>query len=214
MSGDDNARLIRRLKGGEVKDVVRIGKVAAMLVLGLGLLSVTACKSAPDLSATQALTMIQAHYDEAAPAGINITVTDLGMRQGIDAKYWERTKMYPNRYWADFKLTDAGKKVLKLRSGSDVIQWRPDNADDKNYSIVIVTVAANHLRAHDVDNIRDEVLPGVKTARAASFIEGVDFTGVPQPLQDIAHNPGNQLSTKRQADFALENGAWTLHGIV
>ena len=136
------------------------------------------------------------------------------MRQGIDAKYWERTKMYPNRYWADFKLTDAGKKVLKLRSGSDVIQWRPDNADDKNYSIVIVTVAANHLRAHDVDNIRDEVLPGVKTARAASFIEGVDFTGVPQPLQDIAHNPGNQLSTKRQADFALENGAWTLHGVL
>jgi len=32
-------------------------------------------------------------------------------------------------------------------------------------------------------------------------------------LQEIAHNPGNRLSTKRQADFTLEGGAWKLHSI-
>jgi hypothetical protein len=41
----------------------------------------------------------------------------------------------------------------------------------------------------------------------------VNLTGVPQVLQDIAHNPGNKLSTRRQADFALENGTWVLKSI-
>jgi hypothetical protein len=36
---------------------------------------------------------------------------------------------------------------------------------------------------------------------------------VPDPLQNIAHNPGNTLSSKRQADFSLEGGAWKLHSI-
>jgi hypothetical protein len=36
---------------------------------------------------------------------------------------------------------------------------------------------------------------------------------VPAPLVNIAHNPGNRLSNKRQADFALENGGWKLHSI-
>ena len=41
----------------------------------------------------------------------------------------------------------------------------------------------------------------------------MNLTGVPQVLQDIAHNPGNKLSSKKEADFALVNGAWTLKTI-
>jgi len=41
----------------------------------------------------------------------------------------------------------------------------------------------------------------------------VDLTGVPDVLQSIAHNPGNQLSTSRQAIFVLDNGAWKLQTI-
>ena len=49
--------------------------------------------------------------------------------------------------------------------------------------------------------------------KAGKYTEGVNLTGVPQALQDIAHNPGNKLSTKKQADFSLTNGAWTLKSI-
>ena len=77
----------------------------------------------------------------------------------------------------------------------------PESATDTNYSVVVVTVAANHLKARDIKDIQGEILPGVSTAMGARYTEGVDLTGVPRPLQDIAHNPGNQLSTKRQADF-------------
>lgn len=171
------------------------------------------CKSAPDLTQDQAMTMIQAYYDQQAPTGIHIVVNDLGMRQGITAKYWDRTKVYPNRIWADFKLTDEGKKVVAIPGGGDVIQWRPDQANDTDYSIVLVTVKKNHLRPHDIGNVHSEILPNVKTAMGASFVEGVDMDGIPEPLQDIAHNPGNQLSSRKQADFALENGAWKLHGV-
>jgi hypothetical protein len=74
-------------------------------------------------------------------------------------------------------------------------------------------VVANHPRAHDLNNLQDETLPGVATAKGASFTEGLNLDGVPSALQDIAHNPGNKLSTKRQADFSYENGAWVLHSI-
>jgi hypothetical protein len=77
----------------------------------------------------------------------------------------------------------------------------------------IVTVQANHLRARDVGDISDEMVAGVDTAKGADFTEGVDLTGVPDTLQQIVHNPGNKLSAKRHADFALVNGAWTAHGI-
>jgi hypothetical protein len=55
------------------------------------------------------------------------------------------------------------------------------------------------------------MVAGVDTAKGASYVEGVDLTGVPDVLQQIAHEPGNRLSAKRHADFALVNGAWTLH---
>ena len=49
--------------------------------------------------------MIQAKYDQPPPVGANIMVNDQGMVQGITAKYWTRTTIYPNKFWADFTLT-------------------------------------------------------------------------------------------------------------
>jgi hypothetical protein len=186
--------------------------LAAVAVLGAGF-ALSGCKSTPELTPTQALALIQASYDQAAPQGVSITVDNQGMAQGALAKLWDRTKVYPNKYWADFKLTDAGKKAVKLPNGGDVIEWRPDSLTDTHFAVGVVTVAANHLKAHDIGAVEDEVVAGVDTAKGASFIEGVDLTGVPAALQDIAHNPGNRLSTKRHADFALVNGAWTLKGV-
>jgi len=195
-----------------VKNAGKLQALGAMALLSAGLL-LAGCKSEPPLTESQAQSMIQAKYDQAPPTGIIITVSDLGMRQGITAKYWGRTKVYPNHYWADFTLTPDGKKAVKLADGSDVIQWRPMNADDTGYSILVTTVAANHLKALNVRNIQDEVLPGASKAIGADFDEGVDFTGVPAPLVEIAHDPGNRLSTPRHADFALVNGAWKLQSV-
>ena len=186
--------------------------LGTLALLAAGML-VAGCKSEPELTATQAQALIQTSYDQTPPIGANIVVNDLGMRQGVTAKYWDRTKAYPNKYWADFTLTPDGKKALKLPDGGDVIQWRPDSPTDTKFSVTVVTVAANHLKAHDVSDIQDEVVAGVDTAKGAAYIEGVNLDGVPQPLQEIAHNPGNKLSRKRHADFSLEGGSWKLHGI-
>jgi hypothetical protein len=185
----------------------------ALLLSGLAVsgMVLSGCKTAPDLTEASAQALIQAKYDAQPPAGVNVRVDDPGMLQGINAKYWTRTKMYPNKFWADFTLTADGKKALKLPGGGEVIQWRPDSAEDKNYSVMVVTVAANHLKAHDVTNLRDEVVPGVTgTAKVADYSESVSMDGVPAPLAAIAHNPGNKLSSKHTANFALDNGAWKL----
>ena len=182
----------------------------ALLVAGI---FVVGCKSAPELTQENALAMIQAKYDQTPPVGATIRLDKLGVGMGITDGYWKLTKIYPNRYWADYTLTDEGKKAIKLKDGSDVIQWRPDSAADKNFAVLVTTVAANHLKARDVRNIQSEVLPGVEKSLGAQFTEAVDLTGVPSTLQDIAHNPGNQLSTRRQADFSLEGGVWKLHDI-
>jgi hypothetical protein len=71
-----------------------------------------------------------------------------------------------------------------------------------------VTVAANHLKAHDIKNIQD-----VGKTRTVTFSEGVDLAGVPAPLVSIAHNPGNRLGVSRQADFVLDGEAWKLQSI-
>ncbi len=76
-----------------------------------------------------------------------------------------------------------------------------------------MTVAANHLRAHDMGDLQDEMMAGADTAKSGKYTEGVNLTGVPPVLQDIAHNPGNKLSTKKQADFSLANGTWALKSI-
>ncbi len=186
--------------------------LSATALLSVGLL-VGGCKSAPDLTQSQAQSLIQADYDHGQPQGISIQVNNDGMVQGALAKYWNRTTIYPNKYWADFKLTDEGKKLVKLPGGGDKIEWRPSGLDDKNYTYRMVTVQENHFRARDVGDISDEMVPGVDTAKGANFTEGVDLTGVPDALQQMAHTPGNRLSAKRHATFALVNGAWTVHSI-
>jgi len=196
-----------------VKKVLNFKALAVLAFAGAGLtlgLGLSGCKSAPELTAAQAQALIQARYDQTAPVGVNIAVDDLGMRMGATDKYWERTTIYPNKFWADFKLTPDGKKAIKLVDGSDVIKWRPESANDKNYTLVVVTTAANHLKARVEKDPQDEV-GGTKSVL---FTESVNLDGVPGPLQDIAHNPGNRLSGKKTATFALDGGVWKLIGIV
>ena len=188
-------------------------KTLSVVFLGISSLMVSGCKSAPDLTSGQALAMVQAKYDQTPLVGVHILVNDPGMLLGATAKLWDRTKIYPNKIWADFKLTPEGKKAVVLPGGGDVIEWRPASLDDRNYTIMVMTVAANHLRAHDMGDLQDEMLGGSGTSKVGKYIEGVNLTGVPQVLQDIAHNPGNRLITKKEADFALENGVWVLKTI-
>jgi hypothetical protein len=195
-----------------VRNILSLKALVALVLLGAGLV-VVGCKSAPELTTSQALALVQAKYDQTDPVGVDILVNDLGMRQGISGKLWERTKMYPNKYWADFKLTTEGKKAVKLPGGGDVIEWRPSGLDDTNYTYRVTTAAANHLKAHDMGELQDEMVSGVDTAKSGKYTEGMNLTGVPDSLQQIAHNPGNRLSTKRQADFAFNDGTWKLHGI-
>jgi hypothetical protein len=191
-----------------VKNAVTRKLFAALTVLGAGL-ALAGCKSTPALSADDAQKLIQAKYDQTAPSGALIRVDDLGMRQGVTAKYWDRSKSYPIKWWADFKLSPDGKKAVTLANGGDTIEWRPASADDKSFAVTVTTVATNHRKARDVKDPEDQG-DGTKTVE---FNEAVDLTGVPAPLQDIAHDPGNKLSTHRTATFALQNGAWALQSI-
>ena len=153
--------------------------------------------------------MIQAKYDATPAVGANIIVNDSGMVQGATAKLWNRTTIYPNKYWADFTLTPDGKKAVKLSGGGELIKWRPDSPTDKKYVLVLTTVTANHPKARDIKDIQD-----VGKTKTVTFTEGVDLTGVPPVLVGIAHNPGNTLTSTRQADFVLDDsGAWKLESI-
>ena len=190
-----------------MKNAVKLQVLVVLVSLGAGLL-MAGCKSAPELTQAEALTMIQAKYDQTPAAPVNITVNDTGMQQGGTAKYWTETTRYPNGYWADFALTPDGKKVLTLAGGGSVIQWRPDSPSDPHFVVVIQSVATNHLKARNVGEIQT-----VADTRIASFTEDVNLDGLPQPLADMAHNPGNKLSSLRQATFVLTNGAWTLQSI-
>jgi hypothetical protein len=180
------------------------GVVLAGMAAGLG-----GCKSAPDLTADGAQKLIQAKYDQDPAVGATIMVNDLGMRQGVTAKYWDRSKSFPVKWWADFKLTDDGKKAVTLPKGGDIIEWRPDNADDKNYAVTVVSAATGHLKVRDVRDPQTES-DGSKTVQ---FNESVSLDGLPAPLQEIAHDPGNKLSTHRTATFVLDSGAWKLQSI-
>jgi len=113
-----------------------------------------------------------------------------------------------NRFWADFTLTPEGKKVLKLASGGDVIQWRPENAGDRNFSVVIVTVDTHPLKVHDVGDpqmkwrsqerrFRRKPEPGRRAECAANDSNG----------------PGNKLSSRHIATFVVDEGAWKLQSI-
>jgi len=198
-------------KAMNLKVLARLAFAGVLAFAGLGLsLGLYGCKSAPELTAAQAQVLIQAKYDQTPPVGANITVDDLGMRMGATDKYWDRTTVYPNKFWADFTLTPDGKKAITLPGGGGVIKWRPEGPEDKSFSVVVVTTAANHLKVRDVQDPQDEV-GGTKSV---VFTEAVNLDGVPSGLQDIAHNPGNKLSTKKTATFALDGGAWKLVSIV
>lgn len=190
-----------------MRDTGKLHIWGALAVLGVGLV-VAGCKSAPPLSQADALSTIQAKYDQSAPVNTDIVVNDLGMREGVTAKYWQGVKKYPNGYWADFKLTPDGKKLVKLASNGDTIEWRPEGPNDDHYLMTITTVAANHLKARDVQSIED-----VGDTKVVAYTEDVNLSGLPDPLQGIAHNPGNRLSTARHANFTLEGGAWKLQSI-
>jgi hypothetical protein len=190
---------------------MKVGTFAALACVGLGFTvgsMLNGCKSAPELTSAEAQALIQAKYDQNPAEGANIYVDDLGMRMGVTDKYWDRTRAYPNKFWADFTLTPEGKKAIKLADGGDVIKWRPESELDNKFSIIVVTTVANHLKAHDVQDPQDDA-----GGKGVSFTEAVNLDGVPGPLQDIAHNPGNRLSSKRQAEFALDGGAWKLVSI-
>ncbi len=190
-----------------MRNVGKFEVVGALVLFSAGLLSI-GCKSAPELTQADATSMIQGNYAQSQPANVNIVVDDLGMRQGITAKYWEGVKKYPNGYWADFKLTPEGKKLVKLASGGDTIEWRPDGPNDPRYSVTLMTVVASRPKIVDIGSVEDNG-PG----KTVAFSEDVNLDGVPDPLQGIAHNPGNTLSVRRRADFVLANGAWKLDSI-
>lgn len=189
---------------------MRVWAGAALVCAGM---LAAGCKSAPELTQDQALKLVQAKYDATAAMGATVVVNDQGMVEGATGKLWDRVKVYPNKYWADFKLTDAGKKAVKLADGGDMIEWRPNGPTDTSFTVTVTTVAANHLKAKELGSIEDTTVVGADTAKAAKFNEVVDLTGVPEVLQKIAHMPGNSLTEKRTAEFALVNGAWTLHEI-
>ncbi|MGD0629194.1 MAG: hypothetical protein ABR987_07570 [Terracidiphilus sp.] len=177
-------------------------------LLSAGLLF-AGCKSAPELTTANAQALIQAKYDQSPPQGASITLHELGMKKGVTARYWDRSKAYPNHIWVDFKLTPEGAKAVAILGGKNEIEWHPATVDDPNYAVVVTTVATNHLKARVVKDPQDEV-GGTK---GVVYNESVSLDGVPAPLQDMAHDPGNKLSATRTATFALDNGAWKLESI-
>jgi len=187
-----------------VRNRGKLQTLGALALLGAGVL-VAGCKSAPELTQADALSMIQAKYDQSPGVTTDIVVNDLGMRQGYAAKYWGEVKRFPNGYWADFKLTDDGEKVVKLPNGGDTIEWRPNGPNDPRYVITVTTIATSHPKARDVRDIQD-----LGNGKIATYTEDVNLDGLPAPLQGIAHNPGNELTSMRHANFVLTNGAWTL----
>ncbi|MDR3793163.1 MAG: hypothetical protein P4L03_07270 [Terracidiphilus sp.] len=180
----------------------------AMALVGVGLVVLAGCKSAPELATADAQKLIQAKYDAQPAAGVNITVSDLGMQQGANGKLWARTKVYPNRYWADFTLTPEGKKALKLVNGGDTIQWRPNSVDDKSFVVVITTATATRPKIKEIQPAQD-----AGAGKSVTFTEAANLEGVNDVLQQIAHNPGNKLSDKKTANFVLDGNAWKLDSI-
>ena len=188
---------------------MKLGGVGALAVAGF---LMSGCNFAPELNKTAAVTMIQADYDKRPAEPATIAVDDLGLKQGINAKLWQLTKVYPNNRWADYALTKEGKKALKLSAAGDVIQWRSEEGS-KDFHFIVTTLVANHLKAKEAGDPQDDIVANVQTARSVRFTEVYDWTGIPEPVQTIAYNAINRPSTKRQADFALVKGAWTVHSI-
>jgi hypothetical protein len=72
----------------------------------------------------------------------------------------------------------------------------------------VVPLVASKLKLHSIGDVQT-----VADTKTVTYMEDVDLSSLPAPLQSIADNPANKLSTKRMATFALENGAWTLQSV-
>jgi hypothetical protein len=72
----------------------------------------------------------------------------------------------------------------------------------------MTTVTANHMKARNIEDIQD-----IGATRTVAFVADVNLSGLPAPMQSIAHNPGNTLAVRRHADFTLDNGAWKLQSV-
>ncbi len=184
--------------------------VGALLVMSAGL-ALSACKSAPPLSQSDAQKLIQAYYDQQPPSSTNIYVDSTGLRQGYEAKYWKLTKVYPNKRWADYDFTDDGKKVLKQDGGATTIQWRPDDQGKAHF--YVTTVQTNHPKITEVTDPQDDVIPGVDTAKSCKFTLDTNLDGYPDTVKQMSHDVGNMLSSRHTAEFALDNGSWKVHNI-
>ena len=193
-----------------MKKALKFQVLGALLLMGAGWWF-TGCKSAPDLSKADAQKMIQAYLDQQPAETFIINVNETGLKQGFDAKYWKLTKVYPNKRWADYDLTDDGKKLVTLNGGGTTIQWRPDDTGKGHF--YVTTVATSHPKVKDVQDPQDDIVPGVDPAKSAVFVEDVNLSGLPDPLQEMAHNTGNVLSSRRHADFALDGGNWKVHDV-
>jgi hypothetical protein len=190
----------------------RFSRLLLVAVAVVSLSFVTGCK--PDLTNDQALSLIQTHYDQTAAIPLIIHIDHTSLQSGVLAKYWSLSKVSPeNKLWGDFTLTDAGKKLFKLPNGKDVIEWREDTSGKYQYDVI--TTTALKLKARDVKEIRDEVVPGVKgPGKVVVFKEAFDITVLPDALQSlILGNTNNKLAREKQADLTLENGAWAFHAI-
>jgi hypothetical protein len=190
-----------------VNTVGKTQALVALALLGAGLV-VAGCNSKPELTNQQAQSLIQAKYNTLDPQPVDIAINDRGMQQGVTAGYWTGLKRYPNGYWGDFKLTPNGAKALKLSAGGDVIQWRPSAPQDPHYAITVQSLGKVKLKASGVQDPFDD-----GDNKTTAFTEEMDLTSLPAPLADMAHNPGNQLSSKKRATFVLNNGTWALDSI-
>jgi len=190
-----------------VKIAGKMQALVSIALLSAGLV-VAGCKSAPELTKQQAGSLIQAKYESAAGEPLSISINDRGMQQGVTAGYWTGLKRYPNGYWGDFKLTPAAQKAMKLDAGGDVIQWRPSAPQDPHYAVSVTTLAPVKMRADDLGDVTDS-----GDNKTVSFNEQLNLSPLPGPLAEMAHNPGNRLSTKKTATFVLNNGTWALESI-
>lgn len=181
-----------------------------MAIMG-GALWLAGCSLTPKLSKANAEALLQAEYDKRPAQGVIILVDSAGLRLGLAAKYWKLTRVQSNKRWADYALTDEGKKVLKLPSGGEMIQWRPDESGA--FHFYVVSMATNRLKVRDVQEPTEESLPGTKATKTVAFTECTSLDGLPQSLQEIAHNPGNKFIARRQAEFELVRGSWAIRSI-
>lgn len=183
----------------------------AVLVMGASL-TVTGCKSAPELLQADAQKLIQAYNDQQPPIPVHIYVDYNGLKQGVDAKYWKVVKAFPaNKNWGDLDLTDAGKKAYKLEDGSNTIHWRPDEQNKGHF--YVDTVQTMHPKVSEVSDPQDDVVPGVETAKSCKFTATANLDGMPDTVKTMAHDTGNILVGRHTAEFTLENGAWKVHAI-